>query len=77
VCDSGGAVSSWYLLIRRHQRARCQAEIPLIILSKFPEPALIASVNVMALIAQIALGVVIGGLTLALLVIGFFVWNSR
>jgi uncharacterized membrane protein YcjF (UPF0283 family) len=34
-------------------------------------------VNVMALIAQIALGVIIGGLTLALLVTGFFVWNSR
>jgi heme/copper-type cytochrome/quinol oxidase subunit 2 len=31
----------------------------------------------MALIAQIALGVIIGGLTIALVVIGFFVWNSR
>jgi hypothetical protein len=31
----------------------------------------------MLLIAQIALGVIIGGLTLALLVTGFFVWNSR
>jgi hypothetical protein len=31
----------------------------------------------MALIAQIALGVIIGGLTIALLVISFFVWNSR
>jgi hypothetical protein len=31
----------------------------------------------MALIAQIALGVIIGGLTIALLVTGFFVWNSR
>jgi hypothetical protein len=31
----------------------------------------------MALIAQIALGVIIGGLTTALLVTGFFVWNSR
>jgi hypothetical protein len=31
----------------------------------------------MALIAQIALGVIVGGLTIALLVIGFFVWNSR
>jgi hypothetical protein len=31
----------------------------------------------MALIAQIALGVIIGGLTIALLVMGFFVWNSR
>jgi hypothetical protein len=31
----------------------------------------------MELIAQIALGVVIGGLTIALLVTGLFVWNSR
>jgi hypothetical protein len=31
----------------------------------------------MALIAQIALGVIIGGLTIALLVMSFFVWNSR
>jgi len=31
----------------------------------------------MALIAQIALGVIVGGVTLALLVIGFLVWNSR
>jgi len=31
----------------------------------------------MELIAQIALGVIIGGLTIALMVIGFFVWNSR
>jgi hypothetical protein len=31
----------------------------------------------MALIAQIALGVIVGGVTLALLVTGFFVWNSR
>jgi hypothetical protein len=34
-------------------------------------------VNVMLLIAQIALGVIIGGLTIALLVTGLFVWNSR
>ena len=31
----------------------------------------------MELTAQIALGVIIGGLTIALLAIGFFVWNSR
>jgi hypothetical protein len=31
----------------------------------------------MELIAQIALGVIIGGLTIALMVIGFFVWNGR
>jgi hypothetical protein len=36
-----------------------------------------SSVNVMLLIAQIALGVIIGGLTIALLVTGFLVWNSR
>jgi hypothetical protein len=33
--------------------------------------------NVMVLIAQIALGVIIGGLTLALLATGLYVWNSR
>ena len=31
----------------------------------------------MELIAQIALGVIIGGLTVTLLVMGFFVWNGR
>jgi hypothetical protein len=31
----------------------------------------------MALIAQIALGVIVGGLTIAFLVTSFFVWNSR
>ena len=31
----------------------------------------------MVLIAQIALGVIIGGLTMALLATGFYVWNSR
>jgi hypothetical protein len=31
----------------------------------------------MVLIAQIALGVIIGGLTLALLATSFYVWNSR
>jgi hypothetical protein len=31
----------------------------------------------MVLIAQIALGVIVGGVALALLVAGFFVWNSR
>ena len=31
----------------------------------------------MALIAQIALGVIIGGVALALWVVGFFVWTSR
>jgi hypothetical protein len=36
-----------------------------------------SGVSVMALIAQIALGVMIGGLTIALLVTGFLVWNSR
>ena len=36
-----------------------------------------SGVNVMLLIAQIALGVIIGGLTIALLATAFFVWNSR
>src|SRR5713101_4028846 len=40
VCGSGALVCSSYLLIRRAQRARCQAEIPPIVLSRFPEPAL-------------------------------------
>jgi hypothetical protein len=31
----------------------------------------------MLLIAQIALGVIVGGLTIALFVTGLFVWNSR
>jgi hypothetical protein len=31
----------------------------------------------MELIAQIALGVIVGGLTIALLVTSFFVWFSR
>ena len=31
----------------------------------------------MVLIAQIALGVIIGGATLALLAASFFIWNSR
>ena len=33
--------------------------------------------NVMLLIAQIELSAIIGGLTIALLVTGFLVWNSR
>jgi hypothetical protein len=41
VCGSGGLVCSLCLLIRRAQRARGQAETPPIILSRFPEPALI------------------------------------
>src|SRR6185369_5910439 len=40
VCGSGGLVCSSCLLIRRAQRARCQAETPPILLSRFPEPAL-------------------------------------
>jgi len=31
----------------------------------------------MLLIAQIALGVIVGGLTIALLATSFFIWNSR
>ena len=39
-CGSGAIVCSWFLLIRWAQRARCQAEIPLIALFRFPRPAL-------------------------------------
>jgi hypothetical protein len=42
VCGSGAVVCSWSLLIRRAQRAHCQAETPLIVLCRFPEPALIS-----------------------------------
>ena len=31
----------------------------------------------MVLIAQIALGVIVGGLTIAFMVTSFFIWNSR
>src|SRR5256885_4718116 len=37
---SGAVVCSWSLLIRWAQRARCQAETPLIALFRFPRPAL-------------------------------------
>ncbi len=40
MCGSDGVVLSWSLLIRRAQRARRQAEIPLIVLCRFPGPAL-------------------------------------
>jgi hypothetical protein len=39
-CGSGAIVCSWSLLIRWAQRGRCQAEIPLIALFRFPRPAL-------------------------------------
>jgi len=39
VCGSGAVVCSWSLLIRWAQRARCQAETPLIALFRFPGPA--------------------------------------
>ena len=38
--DLSGQPLTWSLLIRRHQRARRQAETPPIVLSKFPEPPL-------------------------------------
>jgi len=41
VCGSGVVVCSWSLLIRWAQRARCQAETPLIVLCRFPGPALL------------------------------------
>src|SRR4029450_5778835 len=40
VCGSGAVVSPWSLLIRRPQRACRQAETPLIVLFRFPGPAL-------------------------------------
>ena len=40
MCGSDGVVLSWSLLIRGAQRARRQAEIPLIVLCRFPGPAL-------------------------------------
>jgi len=40
VCGSGVVVCSLSLLIRWAQRARCQAETPLIVLCRFPGPAL-------------------------------------
>src|SRR6516225_3364257 len=40
VCGSGAVVSAWSLLIRRPQRACRQAETPLIVLCRFPGPAL-------------------------------------
>src|SRR5271166_256214 len=40
LCGSGAVSCSSSLLIRRHQRARCQAEIPLTALSEFVEPPL-------------------------------------
>jgi len=39
-CGSGVLVSAWSLLIRRHQRARRQAETPPIVLCRFSGPAL-------------------------------------
>jgi hypothetical protein len=46
VCGSGVLVSSSCLLIRRAQRARCQAETPPILLFRFPEPALLRHIRV-------------------------------
>jgi hypothetical protein len=40
VCGSGEVVCSLFLLIRWAQRARCQAETPLIVLCRFLRPAL-------------------------------------
>jgi signal transduction histidine kinase len=40
VCGFGEVVCSLSLLIRRAQRAHCQAETPLIVLCRFPGPAL-------------------------------------
>jgi len=43
VCGSGAVVCSWSLLVRGAQRARYQAETPLIALCRFPGPALYRS----------------------------------
>src|ERR1700738_2214361 len=40
LCGFGAVVCLWSLLIRWAQRARCQAETPLIALFRFPRPAL-------------------------------------
>jgi len=45
VCGFGAVVCSLSLLIRWAQRARCQAETPLIGLCRFPQPALIMDEN--------------------------------
>ena len=69
MCGSGGVVCSWSLLIRRAQRARRQAETPLIVLCRFPGPALITTSSLalrMAMLinggAAIAMLAFIGGL---------------
>jgi hypothetical protein len=41
VCGSGAVVCSLFLLIRWAQRARCQAETPLIVSFRFLRPALV------------------------------------
>src|SRR5215471_6125348 len=61
LCGSGAVSCSSSLLIRRHQRARCQAEIPLTAPSEIVEPPL--SFNLLFLVASVAplalIGVVI------------------
>ena len=44
MCGSGAVVCSLSLLIRWAQRARCQAETPLIVLFRFLRPALFVNV---------------------------------
>jgi hypothetical protein len=45
VCGSGAVVCSWSLLVRGAQRARYQAETPLIALCRFPGPALLSQIE--------------------------------
>jgi hypothetical protein len=53
VCGSGAVVCSLFLLIRWAQRARCQAETPLIVSFRFLRPALL-SAAVIAMLGLVA-----------------------
>jgi hypothetical protein len=60
VCGSGAVVSTWSLLIRGAQRARRQAEIPLIGLCRIPGPALFLirfKIFIVVLVAYLITGV--------------------
>jgi hypothetical protein len=63
VCGSGVLVCSSSLLIRRHQRARCQAETPLTDLFKFAEPALDKRGLLDSIAARTGLGLGLGVLS--------------
>src|SRR6516164_2108086 len=57
VCGSGAVVSAWSLLIRRPQRACRQAETPLIVLCRFPGPALYAGQWLVTLCDEVLVGI--------------------